>query len=194
MNDRQPGKEAPDYRSQMVCPRWLCFSFDNALRRLMQNPKRILQPYIKPGWTILDVGPGVGYFTIPLARLTGENGKVIAADLQPVMLETIHQRALKAGVDQRIIRHQTGPDSIDIKEPVDFCLAFWMAHEVPERARFFNEIAAALKPGGLFLFVEPMIHVSRANFETSLKLVLAAGLKQISRPKIFLSYAALLQK
>jgi ubiquinone/menaquinone biosynthesis C-methylase UbiE len=194
MNDQQPGKDASTYHPQMVCPRWMCFSFDNAIRRMLQNPQRILQPYVKPGYTILDVGPGVGNFTIPLARLTGENGKVIAADLQPAMLATIHQRALKAGVDQRIIRHQTGTDSLGVNEPVDFCLAFWMVHEVPDRARLLGEIAADLKPGGLFLFVEPRLHVHRDSFETSLKLAVAAGLKTVSRPKIFLSYAALLQK
>jgi ubiquinone/menaquinone biosynthesis C-methylase UbiE len=186
--------DRPSYSPQMLCPRWMCFTFDNAFRRMLQNPERILKPYIKKGWTVLDVGPGVGYFTIPLARLTGETGKIIAADLQPEMLATIHRRAVKAGVASRITLQQSAPDSIGINEPVDFCLAFWMVHEVPDRARFLGEIAANLKPGGLLLLAEPRIHVTRASFETTCKIVKSVGFLPVGEPKIFLSYSVLLQK
>jgi len=187
-------QDQPSCNPQMLCPRWMCFTFDNAFRRMLQNPERILKPYIKQGWTILDVGPGVGYFTIPLARLTGETGKIIAADLQPKMLATIRRRAVKAGVDSRITLHQTAPDSIGIKEPIDFCLAFWMVHEVPDRARFLGEIAANLKPGGLLLIAEPRIHVTRASFETTVKMAKGVGFLPVGEPKIFLSCSVFLQK
>ena len=90
-----------------------------------------MKPYIKPGMTVLDVGPGMGYFTIPMADLAGENGKVIAADIQPEMLEGIKQRAAKAGVAERIILHQAKPESIGISEAIDFCLTFWMPMKSP---------------------------------------------------------------
>ena len=85
-----------------VCPPWCCFTFDNAFRRLLQDPNRILRPYIKQGWTVLDIGPGMGYFTIPMARLVGDTGKIIAADLQQEMLDGVDHRAYKAGVQERI--------------------------------------------------------------------------------------------
>jgi ubiquinone/menaquinone biosynthesis C-methylase UbiE len=179
---------------QRVCPWWLCFTFDNFLRRLVQNPERILRPYVKPGWTTLDVGPGIGYFTIPLARLVGSSGNVIAVDLQKEMLEGIRRRALKAGVLDRIQLHQTTPDTIGFKGPVDFCLAFWMVHEVPNRVHLLKEIAAALKPGGLFLLVEPNLHVSRVNFQDTLQAARAAGLVVKDEPHIFFSTSVLLQK
>ncbi|MFC1971060.1 class I SAM-dependent methyltransferase [Chloroflexota bacterium] len=47
------------------------------------------------GWTVLDVGPGMGYFTIPLAKLVGDTGKVIAADLQQKMLDGILKRIVR---------------------------------------------------------------------------------------------------
>ncbi len=177
-----------------VCPPWLCFTFDNFLRRMLQNPERILKPYVKQGWTALDVGPGMGYFTIPLAKLVGNTGKVIAADLQQPMLDGIHRKALKAGVQNRINLHLTTPSSIGISERIDFCLSFWMVHEVPDRVHFIKEIVSNLKPGGLWLISEPKFHVSKANFTQRLEIAKSAGLSIAGRPKIFISNAVLLKK
>jgi len=179
---------------QCVCPWWLCFTFDNFFRRLVQNPQRILRPYIQPGWTVLDVGPGMGYFTIPLAGLVGGSGQVIAADLQKRMLDAIRRRATKAGVQDRIKLHQSSPQRIGINEPIDFCLAFWMVHEVPDRAGFLGEISACLKPGGLFLLVEPRLHVSSSSFNETLQIAKNSGLSVERQPEIFLSYSVLLVK
>ncbi|RPI99505.1 MAG: hypothetical protein EHM39_06405 [Chloroflexi bacterium] len=49
-------------------------SFDNPLRRLIHRPERILAGLVREGQTMLDVGPGMGYFTLPLAKLVGEGG------------------------------------------------------------------------------------------------------------------------
>ncbi len=176
------------------CPWWLCFTFDNFLRRKVQDPYKIMSSYIKEGWTVLDVGPGMGYFTISIAKLVGPSGKVIAADLQKHMLEAIYRRAVRAGVQDRIILHQTKVDDIGVSGPVDFCLAFWMVHEVGDRKGFINQIASILKPGGTFLVAEPKLHVSTANFTATLNLAKEAGLQVIDQPKIFLSNAAVLRK
>ena len=194
MNDTQPEKGQPFFREQRVCPWWLCFTFDNIFRKLLQNPEPILKPYIMRGWTVLDVGPGMGYFTIPLAKLVGDTGKVIAADLQQKMLDGIYRRALRSGVQERIKLHQSTPDSIGIGEPIDFCLAFWMVHEVPDSTRFFGEISSKLKQDGLLLLVEPKLHVSKENFNKTLGIAKSAGLSTMDQPKIFLSYSALLKK
>jgi ubiquinone/menaquinone biosynthesis C-methylase UbiE len=177
-----------------VCPPWLCFTFDNFLRKMLQNPDRILKPYVKQGWTALDIGPGMGYFTIPLAKLVGNTGKVIAADLQQPMLDGIRHKALKAGLQDRIELHLTASDSVGISERIDFCLSFWMVHEVPDRVHFIKEIASNLKPGGLWLIAEPKFHVSKANFTRTLEIAKSAGLSITDRPKIFISNAVLLKK
>ncbi len=194
MNDTQPEKGQPSFSQQRMCPWWLCFTFDNIFRKLLQNPEPILKPYIMRGWTVLDVGPGMGYFTIPLAKLVGDAGKVIAADLQQKMLDGIYRRALRTGVWDRIKLCQSAPDRIGVSEPIDFCLAFWMVHEVPDRARFLGEISSKLKRDGLLLLVEPKLHVSKENFNKTLGIAKSAGLSTADQPKIFLSYSALIKK
>jgi ubiquinone/menaquinone biosynthesis C-methylase UbiE len=190
----QPEKGDKMSGGQQVCPWWLCFTFDNIFRRLFQSPDRILGPYIKLGWTVLDVGPGMGFFTIPLAKLVGDSGKVIAADVQQKMLDGVYHRALKLGLQNRIKLHQSTSDKIGITEPIDFCLAFWMVHEVPDRPRFLSEISSQLKPSGFFLLVEPNLHVSKENYGETMKMAKNVGLSVADQPKIFLSYSALLKK
>ncbi len=194
MNNTKTTKDKNSYKQQILCPWWFCFTFDNFLRRLVQNPERVLKPYIMPGWTVLDVGPGMGYFTNALAKLVGDTGRVIAADLQQHMLKGIYRRALKAGFQDRIVLHKTGPTHIEVKEPIDFCLCFWMLHEVPDRGKFLSEIFTLLKHGGLLLLGEPKIHVSQSSFDTSVKIAKQAGFNLVDEPRIFLTYSALLKK
>jgi ubiquinone/menaquinone biosynthesis C-methylase UbiE len=153
-----------------------------------------MSSYIKEGWIVLDIGPGMGYFTIPMAKLVGPSGKVIAADLQRHMLDAIYRRAVRAGVQDRIILHQTKVNEIGLAVPVDFCLAFWMVHEVRERKRFLSQIASILKPSGILLVAEPILHVSKVNFTATLNFAQEIGFQVIDRPKIFLSNTAVLKK
>ena len=162
-------------RDKHVCPWWLCFTFDNIFRKLIHDPYKILSPYIKEGDTVLDVGPGMGYFTIPMARMVGVKGRVIAADVQERMLLALKRRAQQAGVEKRVIGHLSSKDSLGIKEQVNFILAFWMVHEVPDRKRFLNELFSVLKDNGTFLLVEPAMHVTKTNFAETLNLAVQAG-------------------
>jgi ubiquinone/menaquinone biosynthesis C-methylase UbiE len=178
-------------RSEHVCPWWLCFTFDNFLRPLFHDPVRMLKGYIREGDTVLDVGPGMGYFTIPMARMVGEPGKVIAADVQQRMLTFLESRAKKAGLAQRIEPHLVSQTSLGIHEQIDFALAFWMVHEVPDRDRFLEELKSLLKVGGLFLMVEPAIHVSKTRYQETERRAQAAGLVLKERPKISMSRSTL---
>jgi ubiquinone/menaquinone biosynthesis C-methylase UbiE len=179
-------------RDRRVCPRWLCFTFDNFIRKLFHNPEDILAPYVHEGDTVLDVGPGMGYFSIPLARMVGDRGKVIAADVQAPMLAALQKRAKKAGLEGRIVTHLCEADSIGIREPIDFALAFWMVHEVPDQIKFFHEVRSLLKPGAGLLIAEPTIHVTRKMFEATLKEAEEAGFTAMETPKIFMSRTAVL--
>jgi len=180
-------------RRKHICPWWLCFTFDNLLRRLFQDPERILRPYVAEGITVLDIGPGMGYFSIPLARMVGPRGRVIAADIQPEMLRALQKRAKRAGVDQRIALHLCKADSLGLDARVDFVLAFWMLHEIPNPLSFFKEMRSVLKASGRLLVSEPIIHVTEKRYTQCIEMAISNGFKVIANPKIFLSRSVLLE-
>ncbi len=180
-----------------VCPWWAGYLLANPLRRLQYDPARLLAPYVRAGMTVLEPGPGMGFFTLDLARLVGAAGRVVAVDIQPRMLETLRRRAGKAGLIQRIDTRLARPEALgidDLAGSVDFVLAFAMVHEVPDAGAFFAEAARALKPGGAVLLAEPFGHVGAAEFDAELRAAGAAGLAVVERPAIRRSKTALLRR
>jgi len=114
---------------------------------------------------------------------------VIAVDLQTEMLERARRNAAQAGLLPRIQFHQSARDKIGLNTPVDFVLAFWMLHEVPDNQAFLREVRGLLRPGGKLLLVEPVGHVNKAQFEAVVEKVRAAGLEPVSERKVSLSRA-----
>jgi ubiquinone/menaquinone biosynthesis C-methylase UbiE len=167
---------------------------DHKIRRIIQNPQKILKPYIKEGMTVLDIGCGVGFFTIEIAKMTGSSGKVIAADLQEGMLQILRNKIKGTPLEQIVVLHKCEENKIGLNEPVDFVLAFYFVHEVPDRDVLFKEIYSILKPGGKMFIVEPPLHVSKSEYKQMLKIIEYAGFKIISVPKLFLNKAILLMK
>ena len=201
VTERQaPGRQPPGGQGgHPVCPWWLGYVLANPLRRLLHHPRRILAPFVAPGMTVLEPGPGVGHFTLELARLAGPAGRVVAVDVQPRMLQALRRRAARAQLLDRIDVRLARPDSLgvtDLAGRVDFVLAFAVVHEVPAAAHFFDEVAATLKPGGTLLLAEPAGHVGAQQFAATLRTAERAGLLVDGgrTPRIRASRAAALVK
>ena len=152
-----------------VCPPWLGYLLLlNPFRKWLENPDQILGSFIQEGMTVLEPGCGMGYFTLPLARMVGGQGRVIALDIQQEMLSVLSRRARKAGLLDRIELRRIQPNSLgieDLSEKVHFVAALHMVHEVPNQAFFMTDVWKALKPGGKLFIIEPKGHVSQNEFE-----------------------------
>ena len=171
--------------SAHVCPWWSAWlTIDNPLRRLVHDPRKIVGPYVKPGMTALDVGCGSGWFSIPMARMAGRQGRVIAVDLQQQMLDMLRRRAQRAGVADRIRTHKCESGSLGLDARADFALAFAMVHEVPDLRRLFGEIYACLKPCGKLLLAEPRLHVSAKTFAAEIAAAGEAGFRVLDEPRV----------
>lgn len=181
-------------RSNRVCPVERAGSLDNRMRRWLQNPQKLLKPYIKEGMTVLDLGCGPGFFSIEMARMVGTSGQVIASDLQEGMLQKVREKIQGTDLEDRITLHKCEKDTIGVSGTVDFVLAFYIVHEIPDKERFFSEIASLLKPGGLFFIVEPPFHVSKTVMQETVRKAQDAGFTFVEKPKVFLSKTAVLKR
>lgn len=183
--------------SEHICPWWVGYLLLIPFRRWAQDPKKILKDHVRPGMTVLEPGPGMGFFTLDLARQVGPSGRVVAVDMQPKMIAALKRRATKAGMLERLDARVAQKDSMgltDLREKVDFTLAFYTVHEMPSAKRFFEEASAAMKPGGTLLLSEPRGHVKDEMFAEELKQAEAAGFTLTDRPSIKGSLTAVLRK
>lgn len=164
--------------SAHTCPWWLGYLLVTPLRRLMEDPAKIFAPFVRPGMMVLEPGPGMGFFTLELARLVGPGGRVVAVDLQERMLASLRRRAEKAGVAERIETRRCGPDDLglgDLAGQIDFAVLFHMLHEVSDQERFLRAVLAALRPGAAVLLVEPGGHVSAGAFQALVQRAITVG-------------------
>jgi ubiquinone/menaquinone biosynthesis C-methylase UbiE len=180
-----------------VCPWWIGYLLASPIRRLWQKPEPILEPYVKSGMTVLDIGPGMGYFTLPMARMVGERGRVVCVDVQERMLASLKRRARRAGLEKRIVARLASTDSLGIAHysgEIDFALAFAVVHEVPNPESLFRELYAALKKGTLLLVSEPTGHVKPDAFQQTMAVAKGAGFEEVARPEIKRSISIVLKK
>jgi len=175
-----------------VCPWWLGYGLLLPVRRLLENPERILAPHVRPGAKVLELGCGMGYFTLPLARLTGETGRVVCLDIQPLMLAALVRRAQRAGLRTRIEARLCGPKSLGLAREagtIDLAILIHVLHELPDARAALSEIRAALTAEGRVLLIEPPGHVSAAEFERQIETASAVGFveeRRLSRRGVLL--------
>ncbi|HLJ59665.1 MAG TPA: class I SAM-dependent methyltransferase [bacterium] len=176
---------------------WVGYILASPPRRLVQDPERLRTPYVHAGITVLEPGPGMGFFTLELARLVGPAGRVIAVDIEPRMIAGLQHRARKVGLLDRIDARVVQPTSMglrDVEGMIDFVFAFFVVHEMPASAAFFVEVARALKPGASLFLAEPVGHVGDAAFTAEITAAALTGLSVDRRSLLRGSRAALLRK
>ena len=177
-----------------ICPWYVGYIIDNPLRYLVQQPRRMLEPHIQPGMTVLDIGCGMGIFTRAMARMVGDGGRVVAVDLQQKMLDVLMKRARRDGTSHRVHPHACEANRLGIDEQADFGIACAMVHEVPDKDRLFREILASLKPGATFLVLEPAGHVTRKAMDETARVAEDAGFRVQQRNKTWTLHHMLLSR
>jgi ubiquinone/menaquinone biosynthesis C-methylase UbiE len=175
-------------------PWWGEFAISNRLRRLIQRPEAILAPYVREGMACLDVGCGMGFFTVPMARMVGPQGRVYAADVAPKVLERLMRRAERAGVADRVRALLCPAEALRLDEPADFAISAWSMHEMETPVQAIACIWHCLKPGAPFLVIEPHFHVRLPFYEATLRAIEAGGFTRGAPPRVGLSRGALFRK
>jgi ubiquinone/menaquinone biosynthesis C-methylase UbiE len=183
--------------AERVCPWWMGYVLASPIRRLMQNPEKILGPYVLPSMKVLEIGPGMGFFTIPAARMVAKEGKIVCVDLQEKMIEELMKRVNKAGLSDRVETRTCTSSSLqidDLSGIFDLAIAFAVVHEVPDVTNLMLEIYKGLKNGGRLLISEPAGHVTEDGFRQTIASARSVGFKELESPTIQGSISQLLVK
>lgn len=180
-------------KNYCVCPAEYSGRTNNRFRLLLQNPGRVLSPHIKPGMTCLDLGCGQGFFTLEMADMVGDSGKVVAADCQEKMLDQVERKIKNTSVEKRILLHPCTPDKIGLETKADFILLFYMVHDIRDKDHFFNELSQILKPKGRILMAEPKLLVSKKAFDSYIEMAEKNSLIHAPGPGIFFSQTRILR-
>jgi ubiquinone/menaquinone biosynthesis C-methylase UbiE len=163
----------------------MAFMLDNCIRRVIQNPFRILGEYIRSGHTAVDMGCGPGFFTTAMAEIVGKTGRVVAVDLQEEMLDHVRKKAAARNLNGVIKFHRCTEESVGLhlEKRADFFLAYYVVHELPDPARFFREARQLLNEKGKCLVVEPRLHVGKFQFKEMIRTAEQSGFRAVDRPK-----------
>jgi len=159
--------------------------FDDPNRDSWQKPGEVIALMeIEPGMCIADIGAGTGYFLPHLSRAVGNEGRVLALDIEPELVTHMRKRSAKEGlaaVEARVVE----PDDPGLDEgSVDRVIIVDTWHHLPDRTSYVRKLAAALAPAGSVFVVDftlatergPSAH-HRVPPETAAAELEAAGLE-----------------
>jgi ubiquinone/menaquinone biosynthesis C-methylase UbiE len=124
-------------------------AFDDPARDAWQHPAEVIELlHLEPGSVVADLGAGTGYFVSWLSRAVGEQGKVLALDVEPKMIEHLGQRARQQGLGN--VSPRLVPTDDPQLEPgsVSRVLIVNTWHHIDERTRYAAKLAPALAAGG----------------------------------------------
>ena len=124
-------------------------------REAEEQPEKALDALnLKPGMVVADIGAGVGYMSLRMARRVGPSGKVYANDLQPEMLAKLRENAAKAKISNVVT---VLGDVADPKLPpntMDLVLLVDVYHEFSQPQQMLRKIRETLKPDGRLVLLE----------------------------------------
>ncbi|QSO51393.1 class I SAM-dependent methyltransferase [Alicyclobacillus curvatus] len=125
-----------------------------ARRRAFMNPEHVLPKFLtRANMTLLDVGCGAGFFTVPAAKWLID-GKVYALDRQQDMIDVTLRRAAEANL-KNVQGITSSATAIPLPtNSVDAALMSMVFHDIPEQTELLSETARVLVPGGILYMVE----------------------------------------
>jgi ubiquinone/menaquinone biosynthesis C-methylase UbiE len=108
----------------------------------------------RPGETILELGPGTGYYSLELAAWIAYEGRLELFDIQQEMLDHVMRRAFERGLKNH---NPTRGDAASRPYPdssFDAVVLTTVLGEITDQRSAMAEIARVLRPGGRLIVGE----------------------------------------
>lgn len=162
---------------------------------LLSPARRFLQPVdatlqrvrIEQGDTVLEIGPGPGYFSIEAARIVGPAGRVLCLDLQVEMAAILRGRLREAGA--RAVPLAGDATRLPLAgRAIDKAFLVAVLGEVPDRPAAIAELRRVIKPGGVLGFGETLTDPDYMFRDQLIDLCVACGLQFLDERPGLLGY------
>jgi ubiquinone/menaquinone biosynthesis C-methylase UbiE len=178
-------------RRQAVFPAKDANALLNPLRRLVMPVRRTLERFdLAEGQTVLELGPGPGYYSIEASRIIGPGGRLVCLDIQRGMIEQLSARLAEAGVANTDL---LVGDAINLplrSGSVDRAFLVTVLGEIPDAAAALAELRRVLRPGGLLGFEESLGDPDYVLVGKLRGLCAAAGFMPVAHHRNVLGYTA----
>jgi len=162
------------------CPYALGWLVNNPVRRRYMGP--VLDHIgVRPGERVLELGPGLGAFTVRAARRTEPGGALVAVDIQPEMIAAVEQRVQEAGLTN-VETHVASAYELPLEdESVDRAFLVTVLPEIPDRGQALAELRRVLKPGGVLSVTEEFLDPDYPLARTTVRWAKEAGFELAER-------------
>lgn len=150
---KQPGPFPAADRpvASIVSDRW---SNEEARDRLNEAGLVMAKAAIKPGMTVADIGAGEGYYTVRLAKEVGQDGRVLAEDIQPAVRDALADRVARERLENVSVKLGTPADPSLPEGSFDRIFMVHMYHEIAQPYEFLWRMRPSLRPDGLVVVVD----------------------------------------
>jgi len=161
----------------------------NPLRPLIHPVRRTLaRAHVEPGATVLEVGPGTGYFSVEASRIIGPGGRLLCLDIQPPMLAELSERLRDAGITNAGLILGDATRLPLAEDCVDTAYLVAVLGEIPDRPQALRELRRVLRRGGVLSITETL-NDPDYQFEDSVRDVCrASGFEPLEHVRGLLGY------
>jgi ubiquinone/menaquinone biosynthesis C-methylase UbiE len=136
--------------------------------------REILEP--APGERLLEVGPGTGYYTLPVAEWLGPDGRLDVLDVQQEMLDHTLRRASEHGIDNLTPTRADARELPYADDSFDGAYLVTVLGEIPDQDAALRELRRVVKPGGRIVVGELFGDPHMVRHSALVKRAGAAGL------------------
>ena len=167
-------------RHSIPCPVWLRWfvELDNPFTKTNRAAVIVQHLDIQPGMSVLDAGCGPGRLTVPVAKQVGQNGEVVAMDIQTGMLQRAQEKAKVENLTNiRFVQAGIGEGKLEHGR-FDRALLVTVLGEIPDRETALKEVFDALKPGGILSVTEIIFDPHFQSRGTVQRLTAAVGFRE----------------
>lgn len=163
------------FATKGVFPHQWAFTLLIPARNVFLSPAKLISRLdLKPAMRVLEIGPGPGYFSYPVARYL-TSGTLVLADIQAEMLDKARKRMVKRGLTN-VEYFQCNGQTLTFPDcHFDRIFMVTVLGEVENKDQYMSEFHRVLKPGGILSISEQAGDPDKMTIEGTTKLAKKHG-------------------